>query len=170
MRGFTSRVVTEEAVRLSELGWVEVPGGSGHRAFTHPDHGRISLPNTPQDEERWRQNFRTRVARAMDLTRTEVDARLGIRRRGQRSGPKIRRKRNEAGRAARTFTVVKDEKPKPERVGTVAERMESIANEIAAVDQGLNYAAGDEYDSLLSERARLRQEYMQLDADRKAAA
>lgn len=162
--------VKEEAENLEALGF-EFTGirANGHLGFAHPDHGKRDLPYSPSERQRWRDNSRAQTARQMGITKTELELRCGIRQE-KRMGPKIRRRRNDEGRRARTFQTVEREQPKPDRVGTPRERLAEIAQEIGAATQGLNYASGDEYDSLLSELARLRSEYCQLEADSKEAA
>lgn len=169
MPKFNDGSVREAAGWLLSLGF-EYTGQSGqnHPTFRHPAHGRISLPLTPSDR-RWQGAFLTRLARRMGTSKGGVELRLGLRER-KRQGPRPRRERNEAGRRARTFSVVRDQGQHTERGGSLTERLQEVAEEIRADTQRLNIAVGAEYERLRSSLARLRQEYLQLEADLRGAA
>lgn len=153
---------------LREFGWEfsHWTGGT-HARFTHPTREPISLASSPSIDPR--PGLLREIARKSGLSKAQVEERLGLANHS-RPGPKRRRQRNEAGRRARTFTIARETKPQPERVGTSKERMESIAHEIAKCDGRLNLATGEVYERLLGERTRLRGEYLQLEVDLKARA
>jgi len=154
--------VNQMAGHLAELGWEYLRVSGGHLVFTHPKYGKTQLPYSPSETQRWFHNKLSELAKQIGCTTLELKVRLGLSQ-PRRKGPKVRRQRNEAGVKARSFAApTKQFKPGPERVGTLAERRKEIADEIGAVAQALNYAQGDEYDSLLEEHTRLRGEYCQL--------
>lgn len=163
---FNYAEVREAAQNLVDCGFEYVDMGTrGHPMFQHPEMGKMSLALTPRNPGRWLYEFRGRLASKLGISRYELELRLGVRQ-VKRSGPKTKRKRNEAGRAARTFHLYRDEKPRPERVGTVRQRMDAIASEIRALDARMNLATGETYSALLGERVRLRGEYLQLETER----
>jgi hypothetical protein len=159
---FPNPVAKQKASWLRRFGW-ECSGvaGSGHFLFEHAEYEPIEISCTPKRSGL--DATLAEIGRKTGKTKREVQIALGLRNESRKS-PRRKRSRNEAGRRARTFTTVTKAKPAiPVRVGTPKERLTEIAQEIGAVDQGLNHAMGDEYDSLLSERARLRHEYCQLE-------
>lgn len=159
MKSLPHREVAEEAKRLESLGWTRESGGGGHPAFTHPEYGRIALPCTPTGS-RWQQNFRTRLARKMNIDRAELDRRLGIER-VKRTGEKQRRQRNEAGRQARVIPIHRTQKPQqPRRVGTPEQRLAQLRQEQerAAARLRLAMPGTAAYACALDDAARLRTE------------
>jgi hypothetical protein len=70
--------VREEAARLEMLGFAYIAVIGGHPVFEHPLYGRARLPLTPSGA-RWRQNFRSQLARKMGLSRNELEQKLGLR-------------------------------------------------------------------------------------------
>lgn len=145
---------------------------NGHIGFEHPRFGSTEMGSTPSDV-RWRENHRRKVASLMGLTKHELEVRVGVRPE-KHQGPKVKRERNEAGRQARRFTVVRDdgsEQP-PVRVGTPADRMKSIVSDrIEAEGRQMRSEPGSAaYNCALDDVARCRREWLEAESQMKEAA
>ncbi|TXH49114.1 MAG: hypothetical protein E6Q97_23325 [Desulfurellales bacterium] len=164
--------VREEVRLLQRLGFEYVGRtSSSHLEFRHPEFGKTELPSSPSDY-RWRENSRGLLARQLGISKAELEIRGGVRNR-KRTGPKVRRQRNDAGRQARRFHVVRDEAPRvPVRRGTPQERMQEIVRDREAAEARQLQAAPDSpaYMCALDDIARCRREWLEAEAAMKAAA
>jgi hypothetical protein len=157
---------------LKELGW-EYAGhtGADHPRFEHPVYEPIDIASSasvPQVHAALAE-----IARKMGITKPELEIRLG-RRQPKHQGPRVRRTRNEEGRRARRFSVVRDDGPKlpPIRVGTPAERLEHIKRDrVAAEARQMRAGHGTPaYMCALDDIARCRREIAQTQTELEEAA
>lgn len=111
--------VRKELQRLQGIGWTVSDTGRGHPLVQHPEWGQVVFPATPSDH-RWLQNSRAQVARAMGISKHELEVRLGVAQR-KSDRPKSKRRRK---RQRRSPLLVTDRNPpEPERpVETEVER------------------------------------------------
>lgn len=170
---FNVAEVRQAARELMELGFEYVDMGSrGHPLFQHPDYGKYSLALTPRNPGLWLKGFRSNLARQLGITKAELERQLGVYQ-PKREGPKVRRERNDAGRQARRFHVVRDEAPRvPVRRGTPQERMQEIVRDREAAEARQLRAAPDSpaYMCALDDIARCRREWLEAEAALKEAA
>ena len=119
---------------LKDLGWQYIGiSGAGHPRFDHPEHGLIDIACSASSAQTL--PALREMARKMGVSKLELEVRLGIRQ-PKHQGPRVKRERNEAGRKARRFTVVRDDgsDQPPVRVGTPAERIEEIKRDRVAAE------------------------------------
>ncbi len=163
------REVRDEATHLAALGFTyEGIGRNGHLHFFHTDYGKTELPFSPS--RKFKDAHRSEVARKMGISKQELELRLGLRQ-PKREGPKIRRERNEAGRRARRFEVVRDEPQQPVRIGSPRERREQAVKDRIAAEQRQYMAepGTPAYNCALDDFKRCQREIMQLEAEERAA-
>lgn len=170
-RGQNKEIRAEMEI-LERLGYSLDPNSpTGLLAFHHPDHGRFVLHATPSDW-RWRENHRAKLAAHMGTTKGELELRLGLRP-PKHVGPRVRRERNDAGRQARRFEIVRDVEPKkPARIGTPQERMAEIARDRKEAEgrQARAAVGSDAYRCALDDISRCRREWLEAEIAMKAAA
>lgn len=156
---------------LRELGWQYIGhSGSDHDRFDHPEYGLIDIAHTASVPQK--KAALAEMGRLMGITKLDVEVRLGIATR-RRHGPKVKRTRNEAGRQARRFEVVRDEGPgEPVRVGTPQERLKAIVRDRLEAEgrQARAEVASDEYRCALDDISRCRREYLTVELELKEAA
>lgn len=156
---------------LRHFGW-EFDGWTGttHARFVHPEFAPIALASSPSvDPRKWLLHD---IGKRAGLTKAEVEISLGLRS-PKREGPKVKRERNDAGRQARRFHVVREDKPQaPTRCGTPQERMAEIVKDREAAEQRQLRAVPDspEYMCALDDIARCRREWLEAEAALKEAA
>lgn len=157
---------------LRQLGFrpVDDRGSGSHEMWSHPEFGNAILAWS--GDLHWRDNQLRQFATRLGVDLSELKRRLGLLRE-KRSGPKPRRQRNDAGRQARRFHVVREDKPQaPTRCGTPQERMAEIVKDREAAEQRQLRAVPDspEYMCALDDIARCRREWLEAEAALKEAA
>jgi hypothetical protein len=122
--------VRQERDHLLTLGFVESGTDShDHPVFTHPVHGRVSLPLTPSSG-RWQENHRSQLARQMGISTKELKLRLGLLRpKSSRPKRQPRRRQKFIARKAKPAVHICPAVPEPVRVLSVEELIEKKSDE-----------------------------------------
>lgn len=158
---------------LRHLGFQYVGNtGSDHPRFEHPVYGPIDIPSSPSAESL--KPMLREVAHRMGTTKPALERRLGIRQ-PKRTGPKIRRRRNEEGRRGRVIQLHRDDPPEePRRIGTPQQRLAQLRAEQDEAKARLRLATPGTpaYRCALDDATRLRTEAFTVreELEREAAA